>query len=87
MVINGGIGFAPGLYVEITDQVEGAEKGSQGEKTETDYTRPEEIFHGEKYSFFEERVKASARLAGVKILYARPWAAPFPCIITRKNLL
>jgi hypothetical protein len=60
MVINGGGGFALGLYVEITNQVEGAEKGPQGEKAETNYTRPEKILHGEEYNFFEERGKASA---------------------------
>jgi hypothetical protein len=57
MVINGGIGFTLGSYVEITDQVKGTEEGSQGENAETDYACPEEIFHGKEYSSFLEKGK------------------------------
>jgi hypothetical protein len=55
MVIDGRGGFRRGLYVEITDQVKGTEKGSQGEETKTDYTRPEKIFHPKEYGFFGKK--------------------------------
>jgi hypothetical protein len=56
MVIKGSIVSCRGLYVEITDQVKGAEEGSQGKKTETDNTRPKEILHGKSITLLPEKV-------------------------------
>jgi hypothetical protein len=75
MVVNGGSGFGRGLYVEIADQVKRTEEGSQGEEAETDYARPEEIFHAKSMAFLGEKgkgVPASSKFGARRKFFFTP---------------